>query len=382
MSMLVYLIAGARPNFMKISPIYLESLKHKEIECKIVHTGQHYDYEMSQSFFDDLEIPEPSFYLNAGSGTHAVQTAKIMEGFEQLCLRKPPDLIIVVGDVNSTLACSIVAKKLLIDVAHVEAGLRSFDHSMPEEINRIVTDSISDLFFVTEESGIENLKKEGKQDDQIFFVGNVMIDNLYHQLKKIDDGFHKKVKHLSKYSEIGDYIFLTLHRPSNVDKKAQFEAIISAINQISDAYPIIFPVHPRTKMKIEEFNVKFPERVHLLPPLRFRESLFIWKEAVLVMTDSGGLQEETTALGIPCMTLRENTERPITLEKGTNVLAGTTKDSILSSFNDCIHMRRIENKPVPDKWDGRAAQRIWEIIKTDRNRNNPKKLNSYINKIA
>jgi len=359
--MRVFLIAGARPNFMKIAPIYRESLKHNEVCCKIVHTGQHYDYEMSQAFFQDLELPEPDVFLNAGSGTHAVQTAKIMTAFEELCQDERPDLVIVVGDVNSTLACSVVAKKLLINVAHVEAGLRSFDLTMPEEINRVVTDSISDYFFVTEESGIKNLLKEGKLEDRIHFVGNVMIDNLFYQARKLrkDDGRCFSTFKLKKGKK--DYVFLTLHRPSNVDSKECFEEIAGALNQIAAEIPILFPVHPRTQKMMEQFDIKLSSNIFLLPPLGFKESLFLWKDSTVVMTDSGGLQEETTALGVPCVTLRENTERPITIEIGTNILGGTKKESILNAYRNAMEKNR-KNYSVPPKWDGRASDRIWKII--------------------
>jgi len=359
--MKVLLIAGARLNFMKIAPVHRESKKYKEIDCKIVHTGQHYDYEMSAAFFKDLEIPEPDFFLDAGSGSHAVQTAKIMTAFEKVCLDEKPDIIIVVGDVNSTLACSIVAKKLLIKVAHVEAGLRSFDLTMPEEINRMVTDSISDYFFVTEESGMQNLINEGKPESSIHFVGHVMIDNLLYQVEKLVD---EDVSGFSTYgfkNQHRDYAFLTMHRPSNVDAGETLNEIVSALNEISDDMPIVFAVHPRTGTMIDQFNIRFSDNITLLPPLGFKEALFLWKDAAVVITDSGGLQEETTALGVPCITLRENTERPITIEMGTNILAGTKKESILNAYRESIKGKSKEYN-VPPKWDGRAAERIWKII--------------------
>jgi len=357
----VLLIAGARPNFMKIAPIYREALNHDEVKCRIVHTGQHYDYDMSQAFFEDLEIPKPDFFLDAGSGSHATQTAKIMVAFEKLCEEERPDLVIVVGDVNSTLACSIVAKKALIEVAHVEAGLRSFDLTMPEEINRMVTDSISDYFFVTEKSGVNNLIREGRPKDTIHFVGNVMIDNLFYQLKNLANDNGNRFSTYKLKQEKNGYVFLTMHRPSNVDKKENFEEITTALNTISDERPILFPAHPRTRKMMEQFDIKFSNNISILPPLGFTESLFLWKDATLVMTDSGGLQEETTALGVPCVTLRENTERPITIEMGTNILAGTKKESILRAYRTSIESRG-KNVSVPPKWDGRASQRIWKII--------------------
>ncbi len=359
--MRVLLIAGARPNFMKIAPIYREAHKHGQVECKVVHTGQHYDYEMSQAFFVDLGIPEPDFFLEAGSGSHAVQTAKIMIAFEEVCNQEKPDLIIVVGDVNSTLACSVVAKKLLIEVAHVEAGLRSFDLTMPEEINRMVTDSISDYFFVTEESGIKNLLQEGKPKGRIHFVGNVMIDNLLYQAKKLEKDNGKGFSTLELKNGKKGYVFLTLHRPSNVDSKESFDEIAGALNHIAVERPILFPVHPRTRKMMDQLDIELSDNISLLPPLGFKESLFLWKDARLVMTDSGGLQEETTALGVPCVTIRENTERPITIEMGTNVLGGTKKESILNAYRESIE-KRGEGFTVPPKWDGRAAERIWRVI--------------------
>ena len=358
--MKVYAIAGARPNFMKIAPIYRASLKHSAVQCQIIHTGQHYDHEMSQLFFDELEIPAPTFNLEAGSGSHAVQTAKIMTAFEEVCLSSRPDLIIVVGDVNSTLACSIVAKKLQIPVAHVEAGLRSFDLSMPEEINRMVTDAISDYFFVTEESGAYNLLREGKDANRIHMVGHVMIDNLLYQIGKIN-GMNKKIFPLNSLKEsAGKYLFMTLHRPSNVDDRQTFVNIAEAVNELAQERTIFFPVHPRTRRKMEEFGIRMIERVHLLPPLGFRESLFFWKDAEAVFTDSGGLQEETTALGIPCVTIRDNTERPITVEVGTNVLAGTTKTAILGAYRESL--AKCGSAKVPTLWDGKASERIWSIL--------------------
>jgi len=365
--MKIFLVAGARPNFMKIAPI-VRALSAKSMEqrakhltWKIVHTGQHYDFEMSQAFFDDLEIPKPDFFLEAGSGSHAEQTAKIMVSFEKVCEDKKPDIVVVVGDVNSTLACSIVAKKFLIEVAHVEAGLRSFDFTMPEEINRIVTDSISDYFFVTEKSGIENLVKEGKNKDKIYFVGNVMIDNLFYQLRCLDNENSTKFPTYELKKDLRDYIFLTLHRPSNVDSQETLTEIAGALNEISAETPIVFPVHPRTQKMLDEFDIQLDERIFLLPPLDFKESLFLWKDAVMVITDSGGLQEETTALGVPCITLRDNTERPITVEIGTNTLAGNKKTDILKYFWKIMKNGKTK-AAIPPKWDDKASERTFKII--------------------
>jgi UDP-N-acetylglucosamine 2-epimerase (non-hydrolysing) len=359
--MKIFLVAGARPNFMKIAPIYRSSNQFETVQCKLVHTGQHYDYEMSEAFFKDLEIPKPDYFLNSGSGSHATQTAKIMVEFESLCQKQRPDVVILVGDVNSTLACSIVAKKMMIKVIHVEAGLRSRDFSMPEEINRVVTDSITDLFFVTEESGVQNLINEGKPKERIYFVGNVMIDNLFHQVKKLDDnncmdfptsGF--KLKH-------HEYAFLTLHRPSNVDSKEAFQEISDALNKIAESYPIIFTVHPRTRKMIKKFHIQLSDNIQMVNPLAFQEALYLWKDATFVLTDSGGLQEETTALGVPCITLRENTERPVTIEYGCNILGGTKKDSIIKAFQKTLS-KKADKKKIPPKWDGKTSDRIWSII--------------------
>jgi len=282
-----------------------------------------------------------------------------MMAFEKICMEEKPDLVIVVGDVNSTLACSIVAKKLLIKVAHVEAGLRSFDLTMPEEINRMVTDAITDYFFVTEESGRLNLLKEGKSAKSIHFIGNVMIDNLLYQLERMKN-VQGSTFNVQGLKVKGQYAFMTLHRPSNVDDKKTFTGIAEALNEIAKDMVILFPVHPRTKKMMEQFNIRFSDNIKLLPPLGFKESLFFWKDAKVVLTDSGGLQEETTALRIPCVTIRENTERPITIALGTNVLAGTTKDGILKAYRQCFE--KVKTATIPPFWDGRAAERIWEVI--------------------
>ena len=365
----ILLVAGARPNFMKIAPI-IRRLKAQgqghmgeKICWKLVHTEQHYDYEMSQAFFEDLEIPKPDYFLDAGSGSHAAQTAKVMVEFEKVCEQERPDVVVVVGDVNSTLACSIVAKKLLIKVAHVEAGLRSFDLSMPEEINRMVTDSISDYFFVTEQSAVDNLKKEGKRQDHIHFVGHVMIDNLLYQLKKIQGMGLNGFKHGKLKQELGEYVFLTLHRPSNVDGREKLSGIVRALNEIAEKMVIVFPVHPRTTKMLKRFGFTLSEKIHQMPPLGFRESLYLWKDASLVMTDSGGLQEETTALGVPCLTLRENTERPITCEIGTNRLVGNDPRNIMDGFYEVMNWGWKKGE-IPPKWDGKAAERLVRILQT------------------
>jgi UDP-N-acetylglucosamine 2-epimerase (non-hydrolysing) len=359
--MKVLLVAGARPNFMKIAPIFRQAHRHPEVDCRIVHTGQHYDHAMSQAFFDDLGMPVPYYQIQGGSGTHAEQTARIMVEFEKICLNDHPDLVIVVGDVNSTLACSITAKKLHIEVAHVEAGLRSFDTTMPEEINRMVTDAIADTFFVTEESGSVNLLREGKPEERIHFVGHVMIDNLLFQVKQLERMDRQSLATHALKQAHPKYAFLTLHRPSNVDSAEVFNRIAAALNRIAEDMPIFFPVHPRTRKMIQIHGIRLSDRVVPLEPLNFKESLFLWKDARIVLTDSGGLQEETTALKVPCLTLRDNTERPITVVWGSNTLAGTTTESILEAYHNTM---AITAKPctVPPLWDGLASQRIWNVL--------------------
>lgn len=359
--MKLFLIAGARPNFMKIAPIIRAMEKRCRFDWKIVHTGQHYDYELSQSFFEDLELPEPDFFLEGGSGSHANQTAKVMCAFEEVCVSDRPDLVVVVGDVNSTLACSIVAKKMGIRVAHVEAGLRSFDMTMPEEINRMVTDAISDLFFVTEKSGVDNLINEGKPESRIHFVGNVMIDNLIQQLHIVEQVPRDFFKYNELKIKLGKYIFLTLHRPSNVDNREVLNRIVYVLNELASNIPVIFPVHPRTEKKLKEFGLKLSDNIHCMKPLGYRESLYLWKDAVFVMTDSGGLQEETTALRVPCITLRENTERPITCEIGTNQLVGIDPDRIKKAVKKVLN-KDVYQSAVPHNWDGGAAERILDVL--------------------
>ena len=357
----LYLVAGARPNFMKIAPIVRALSDHGGLGFKIIHTGQHYDAEMNDVFFEELGIPQPDVFMGAGGGTHAQQTAKIMLAFEELCLSERPDLVLVVGDVNSTLACSIVAKKLAIPVAHVEAGLRSGDMTMPEEINRIVTDSISDWFFVTEPSGGENLLREGKPEGRVHYVGHVMVDNLLYQRDKLEAMDQDEFDTTVLKTLLDRYGVVTLHRPSNVDSQEALENIASALREIAVQLPLVFPVHPRTRANLEKFEVSLGDRVILTRPLSYMEFLNLWKDAALVLTDSGGLQEETTALGVPCITVRENTERPITVEEGTNVLAGTNPVRIV---NEADIILRGDGKQGcrPFLWDGQAAQRIVAIL--------------------
>lgn len=341
--MTVLLIAGARPNFMKIAPLYRACPAN--ITCKIVHTGQHYDTNMSQVFFDELGIPEPDYNLGCGSGSHAEQTAKIMTAFERVVEKEQPDLVVVVGDVNSTLACSIVAKKLGIKIAHVEAGLRSFDVSMPEEINRQVTDCLSDYLFVTEPAGMDNLAREGRTGH---LVGDVMIDNLIYQNNKLNG---------NRFSD-NPYGFLTLHRVSNVDNKDTLSQIIDAINEIAENLTIYFPVHPRTAKMMNEYGIKLGQGVIWLPALGFMDSLIFWREAQCIFTDSGGLQAEASAVGIPCVTIRNNTERPITIQYGTNVLAGTTKEGIVKAYETALQKKG----QIMPMCDGKTSERIWKII--------------------
>lgn len=361
----IYLVAGARPNFMKIAPI-IRALQEKEtLAYRIVHTGQHYDREMNEVFFEELGIPEPDIFMAAGGGSHSQQTAKIMLAFEEYCLNDRPDAVIVVGDVNSTLACSIVAKKLHIPVAHVEAGLRSGDLTMPEEINRLVTDSISDWFFVTEPSGVAHLKREGKADAAIFFVGHVMVDNLLYQANKLahinlEESEISKFK-LDRTLNKQRYGVITLHRPSNVDDKEVFSRIGKALKEISTQLPLIFPTHPRTRENIRKFGMDLGSNITLVGPQAYMSFLDLWKNAVVVLTDSGGLQEETTALGIPCITIRENTERPITVDEGTNTLVGTDPERIIQEVDNILQGKGKQGRR-PQLWDGHAAERIVEIL--------------------
>ncbi len=362
-------VVGARPNFMKVAPLHRAFSKIESIEHLIVHTGQHYDENMSKVFFDDLELPKPDVYLGVGSGTHAGQTAKVMVEFEKVLAKERPDLIIVVGDVNSTVACSLTASKLLIPVAHVEAGLRSFDRTMPEEINRMVTDVLSDFLFVTEESGVVNLKHEGISEKKIFLVGDVMIDSLmmYREKAKKSAISHQLSAISGQRSEIfpSSYTLVTLHRPSNVDEKKNMETILKIFKGIEKFGKIIFPIHPRTRKRIEEFGLSSQfKSVHglvLTEPLGYLDFLNLMMDAKIILTDSGGIQEETTFLSVPCVTLRENTERPITLEVGTNVLAGLAVDKVVSLVEEC-YAGNWKKSAVPALWDGKAAERIAEVL--------------------
>jgi len=358
-------IVGARPNFMKMAPIIEAMNKYPDqIQHLLVHTGQHYDEKMSKSFFVDLGMPIPDINLEVGSGSHAEQTAKIMVEFEKVCLREKPDMVIVVGDVNSTMACTITAKKLGIKVAHVEAGLRSRDMSMPEEINRLCTDVLCDYLFTTDHFADENLAAEGVPAEKVFFVGNVMIDTLLkHRQMAAKSGFGEKLG-----LQPGCYATLTMHRPGNVDKKETFLGILEALRKISMRVPIVFPIHPRTRKMAEQFGLSHYfnsgdkiEGIWITEPLGYLEFLNLNMNAKLVLTDSGGLQEETTVLGVPCITMRPNTERPITCEVGSNKLVGNCNADILREAFDILD-GEASPATVPEKWDGKSAQRIVEVL--------------------
>jgi len=358
----LHLVAGARPNFMKIAPIVRALDAHPgRFDYRVVHTGQHYDREMSDVFFEELGIPRPDFHLEAGGGSHGTQTAKIMVAYETVCERERPDCVVVVGDVNSTLACSIVAKKMHIPVAHVEAGLRSGDLRMPEEINRLVTDAISDWFFVTEPAGRENLLREGKPEERIFFVGHVMVDNLLYQRDRLRGADRGGLESEALKKRFGRYGVITLHRPSNVDDPDTLKGIAVAFRHISEQLPLVFPVHPRTRGNLERFGLHLGPNVVLTKPLSYMEFLNLWQDASLILTDSGGLQEETTALGIPCLTLRENTERPVTVDEGTNTIVGVDPERIVEAAERVLAGRGKAGRR-PRLWDGRAAERIVETL--------------------
>lgn len=358
-------VVGARPNFMKVAPIHkaFNQLKIKynklKIEHYICHTGQHYDEKMSKIFFEELELSKPDFDLGVGSGSHAYQTARIMIEFEKILLNEKPDLVIVVGDVNSTIACALTAVKLGIKVAHVEAGLRSFDRKMPEEINRILTDSISDLLFVTEKSGIENLIEEGIPEEKIFFVGNVMIDSLVSYLPKIE-----KANVISSFNLIPkNYCLATFHRPSNVDSKENLFNLVKLIQEVAKKKTVLFPVHPRTKINLVNYDlIKYLDNnIILAEPLGYINFISLMKHCSFILTDSGGIQEESTFLGVPCITLRSTTERPITTQIGTNYLVG---EDVANVYKYLTQILEGVNKKgvIPDLWDGKAALRIVKII--------------------
>lgn len=355
-------VCGARPNFMKIAPIMRAFSEHGGYKTLLVHTGQHYDEKMSKLFFQELGIPKPDIDLEVGSGSHAVQTAEVMKRFEPVVQDFKPDCVLVVGDVNSTIACGLVAVKLGIKLIHVEAGLRSFDRAMPEEINRVLTDSISEMLFVTEPSGIDNLKKEGVPDHKVFFVGNVMIDTLLANREKA-----VKSDILSRTGlAAGEFAVVTLHRPSNVDDMTRFAEIIAAFEVIQQDMKLVFPIHPRTLNNIKgsalEARIEAMSNLMLLEPMGYLDFLNLMSNAKVVFTDSGGIQEETTILGVPCLTLRENTERPVTITDGTNILVPKiNKDQILEKYGQALSAGNAEGA-IPKLWDGKAAERIVDII--------------------
>lgn len=354
-------VCGARPNFMKIAPIMQACEQAGGIDALLVHTGQHYDEVMSRIFFDELGIPKPDLNLEVGSASHAVQTAEVMKRFEPVCIEHRPDWVVVVGDVNSTLACSLVAVKLGIKAAHVEAGLRSFDRRMPEEINRLMTDAISDLLLVSEPSGLENLRNEGVAEEKVEFVGNVMIDTLMRHRKKANASTILNTLSLEPKS----YAAVTLHRPENVDSRDSLTAILRALETVCKDRPVVCPMHPRTRGNLEAMGltewVSGIRNLRIIEPVGYLDFLKLMTESFVVMTDSGGIQEETTILGVPCLTLRENTERPITLTEGTNRLAGCTTEGIVAAYH-AVCDDPPPSARVPELWDGRAAERIVEAF--------------------
>lgn len=362
--MKLLLVAGARPNFMKIAPIVRAIDEAGGFERRIVHTGQHYDEAMSRVFFDELAIPRPDLDLEVGSGSHARQTAEVMVRFEPVLEDERPDLVIVVGDVNSTVACALTAAKLMVPVAHVEAGLRSFDRTMPEEINRKLTDAISDLLFVSERSGLTNLEREGTPPERVHLVGNVMIDTLLsHREKARERGGVERFG-----LDPGRYSVLTLHRPANVDDPDVFSRILDGLESIAAKAPVFFPAHPRTIAALEAGGLRERaesiEGLLLSAPLGYLDFLAVMSEAMAVLTDSGGIQEESTVLGVPCLTLRENTERPVTIDEGTNTLVGRDPGMMRAAFGE-IAAGRGKTGQTPQLWDGNAARRIVAIL-TDR----------------
>lgn len=355
-------VVGARPNFMKVAPLHRAFLPYaNSIRHRIVHTGQHYDERLSKVFFDDLELPQPDFYLGVGSGSHAQQTARIMIEFEKVVEQQRPDLVVVVGDVNSTVACSLVSVKMSIPVAHVEAGLRSFDRSMPEEYNRVLTDAVAAYLFVSEPSGVENLKREGVDEKTIFLVGNIMIDSLVWYREKAQ---RSTILHQLQLKP-QQYTLVTLHRPSNVDTREGLERILTIFERLAERTTMIFPMHPRTRKMLGEFGMaeraSAIKNLTILDPLGYLDFLYLLERAQLVLTDSGGLQEETTFLGIPCLTLRENTERPITVDIGTNQLCGLNVDLIVQKSFEVFEGKAKQGR-VPELWDGKTAERIAKIL--------------------
>lgn len=382
MAIKIIVVAGARPNFMKVGPLLACFNRYSEIRPVLVHTGQHYDREMSDYFFKDLGLPEPDVYLGVGTGSHSQQTAKIMTAFEAVVLQEQPEFVVVVGDVNSTLACALVAAKIVYStgqrpkLVHVEAGLRSFDRSMPEEINRILTDALADILFTTCRDATDNLRKENIEREKIFFVGNVMIDSLLMHRRKADQatvldrlGLRNGAPH-----RIAPYAVCTLHRPSNVDSRETLVGVLEALREIGREVPLVYPVHPRTRERLESFRLRDlvafshsseplnqDNPITCVEPLGYLDFLQLMSNARLMLTDSGGIQEETTILGIPCVTIRENTERPVTISEGTNILAGIDKRGIAKAARQALGDTKRSSR-IPEKWDGKAAERIVRVL--------------------
>lgn len=367
-------IVGARPNFVKAAPVIAALSNRDSVTQVLVHTGQHYDVSMSEVFFHQLDIPEPDINLDVGSGSHAQQTAQIMMRLEKVLIEHKPDLVLVYGDVNSTVAAALVCAKLLVPIGHVEAGLRSFDRTMPEEINRLLTDQIADLLFTPSIDGDENLLREGVKKEKIHFVGNVMIDTLIRLLPKaniegLGPQLNRKDKSIQRGKDSGieeladGYALVTLHRPSNVDKPDALKNILNALAKISNALPIVFPIHPRTRMRIADYGLVIPDdtRMRLIDPVPYLEFLTLQKNASLVITDSGGIQEETTFLGVPCLTVRENTERPVTVTAGTNILVGQDMTRLKGEIYRILN-GEAKKGSVPPLWDGKAGSRIADVI--------------------
>ncbi len=354
-------IIGARPNLVKIAPLLREMQRRPDIHPVLVHTGQHYDEKLSEVFFRQMGIPAPQVNLEVGSGSQAWQTAEVLKRIEPILIEHSPDLVLVVGDVNSTIAVSLAAAKLGIRIAHVEAGLRSFDRTMPEEINRVLTDVLADYLFVTELDAIENLVREGRSRESIHFVGNVMIDALRQFLPLAQDSHIGDELGLTKNGTIRPFAVLTLHRPSNVDSSEGLGTLLTTIDAVAERLPVIFPVHPRTQKKLEELGNRNHRGIKMIPPAGYLDFLFLLSRAKLVLTDSGGIQEETTALGVPCLTLRENTERPITVTEGTNEIVGLDPNRILNAV-DTVVAGRWKAGRIPHLWDGHAAERIVSVL--------------------